>query len=78
VYTQGIWRAYAGAGDQLRQVSNDRDTAGKAMSKSKPIPGSGKFIIGQLYQGSDQEFSDVNIYQVILGHLIYKFLLSKI
>ena len=40
------------------------DDASKAMSKGKVIDGGGRFVIGQLYQGVEDQFNDANIYQV--------------
>ena len=61
----GLWRAYAGAGTSLKLVSNDKEASSvKAISKRRYIPGGGKFILGQLYQGSMESFNPGSVYRV--------------
>jgi len=73
--SDGKWRAYRsrGRGAMLRLETDS--SAAQALSKGTPIEGGGKFVIGQLYQGKEDEFNEGNIYQGLLSqmNIWYKF-----
>ena len=48
----------------MLRLETDGNPGTQPLSKGKAIEGAGKFVIGQLYQGKEDEFNEGNIYQV--------------
>ena len=48
----------------MLRLETDGNPGTQPLSKGKAIEGGGKFVIGQLYQGKEDEFNEGNIYQV--------------
>ena len=48
----------------MLRLETDDNPGTQPLSKGKAIEGGGKFVIGQLYQGKEDEFNEGNIYQV--------------